>query len=451
LPREQPPADRPAAAGRRRGAPVSGTAAHDAAGGAGRGLGAGFARLWAAAAISNVGDGIYATALPLLAASLTRDPFAVSLVTFGEWLPWLLFGLVSGALLDRWERRRVMWTVDAARFAVVGGLAAAVVLDRASIALLAAAGFLLGTGQTLVDTAQHSIVPALVSRDPARLERANGRLQGTEIVANQFVGPPAGGFLFSLAAWIPLAVDAVSFGASSALVAAIKGRFSRPPGTAVPGTAGAAARRPSLRAEIAEGLRWLLRHRLLRALAVMVAMINLLGSAHDAILVLFAQERLGLGSVGFGLLLTGSAAGGVLGSVVAPWLSRRLGAASILLGGFVFEGAATFGVGLSSSPWVAGPLLGVTGLVIVAFNVVMGSLRQALTPDHLLGRVISTFRLFSYGAVPLGALLGGVVARTFGLRAPFLLAGVAVPVVALLSLPVVNRRSIADARARAAG
>jgi MFS family permease len=430
---------------------VSGAAGDPAAGGGGssRGLGAGFARLWTAAAISNVGDGVYATALPLLAASLTRDPIGVSLVTFGEWLPWLLFGLVSGALLDRWDRRRVMWAVDAARFVVVGGLAAAVLLDRASIALLAAAGFLLGTGQTLVDTAQHAIVPALVSRDRARLERANGRLQGTQIVANQFVGPPAGGFLFSLASWVPLAVDAVSFGASSALVAAIKGRFGRPRAPAAVGVGGGDAGRPSLRAEIAEGLRWLLAHRLLRALAGMVAVINLLGSAHDAILVLFAQERLGLGSVGFGLLLTGSAAGGVVGSVVAPWLGRHLGPAAMLLGGFVFQGAATIGVGLTSSPWVAGALLGVTGLVVVSFNVVMGSLRQALTPDHLLGRVISTFRLFSYGAVPLGALLGGVVARGFGLRAPFLLAGVVVPVVALLCLPVVNRRSIAEARARA--
>jgi MFS family permease len=442
---EQPPA-----AG-----PVSETAAEDAAGaGTGRGLGAGFARLWTAAAISNVGDGVYATALPLLAASLTRDPIGVSLVTFGEWLPWLLFGLVSGALLDRWDRRRVMWTVDAGRFAVVGGLAVTVLLDHASIALLAAVGFLLGTGQMLVDTAQHSVLPALVSREPARLERANARLQGTQIVANQFGGPPVGGFLFSVAAWIPLAVDAVSFGASSALVAAIKGRFGRPPAPPGPGADGAGtpvAGRPSLRAEIAEGLRWLLAHRLLRALAVMVAMINLLGTAHDAILVLFAQERLGLGSVGFGLLLTGSAAGGVLGGAVAPWLSRRLGAATILLGGFVFQGAATLGVGLTSNPWVAGALLGVTGLVVVTFNVVGGSLRQTLTADHLLGRVISTFRLFGYGAVPLGALLGGVVARTFGLRAPFLLAGVVVPVVALLCLPVVNRRSIAEARARAGG
>ena len=132
--------------------------------------GTGFARLWGAAGVSNFGDGVYGTALPLLAATLTRDPLLVSLVSFAEWLPWLLFGLLSGALLDRWDRRRVMWTVDAARFAVVGGLAVAVLAGEASIVLLGIVGFLLGTGQTLVDTGSHSILPALVSRDPERLE-----------------------------------------------------------------------------------------------------------------------------------------------------------------------------------------------------------------------------------------------------------------------------------------
>ena len=129
--------------------------------------GRGFAKLWAAQGVSNVGDGVYGTALPLLAATLTRDPLLVSVVSFAEWLPWLLFGLLSGALLDRWDRRRVMWTVDAGRFVVVGGLAVAVLLDQAGIALLAAVGFLLGTGQTLVDTGAKSILPALISRDPA--------------------------------------------------------------------------------------------------------------------------------------------------------------------------------------------------------------------------------------------------------------------------------------------
>ena len=187
--------------------------------------GTGFARLWGAAGVSNFGDGVYGTALPLLAATLTRDPLLVSLVSFAEWLPWLLFGLLSGALLDRWDRRRVMWTVDAARFAVVGGLAVVVLAGEASIVLLGIVGFLLGTGQTLVDTGSHSILPALVSRDPERLEQANGRLVGTQVVTQELAGPPVGGFLFSLSAWTPFAVDAVSFAAGSALVASIRGHF----------------------------------------------------------------------------------------------------------------------------------------------------------------------------------------------------------------------------------
>ena len=282
--------------------------------------GTGFARLWAAQGISNLGDGVYGTALPLLAATLTRDPLLVSLVSFAEWLPWLLFGLLSGALLDRLDRRRVMWAVDAARFAIVGGLAVAVLVDRAGVALLAAVGFLLGTGQTLVDTGAHSILPALVSREGQRLERANGRLVGTQELA----GPPAGGFLFSVAGWIPFAVDAVSFAAGSALVATLRGTFGPAPGE--PGPAG---RRTTLRVEIAEGLRWLAAHRVLRASAAMVAVVNLLAAAGGAVMVLFAQEKLGLDAVGFGLLLGGSAVGGVLGSLVAARVVRVVGPARI--------------------------------------------------------------------------------------------------------------------------
>jgi MFS family permease len=410
----------------------------------GRGrLGASFAKLWLAQGVSNLGDGVYLTALPLLAATLTRDPFTVSAVMFAEWLPWLLFGLVAGALLDRWDRQRVMWMVDAARLVAVGGLAAAVLVGWASIPLLMLTGFLLGTGQTLVDTGSQVLIPALVSRDRQRLERANGRLFGTQMVTQQLAGPPIGGFLFSVATWIPFAVDAVSFGVSSALVAAIPGR--RVAGGS--SEALAPGHRTSLRAEVAEGLRWLFAHRVLRAMAVLVAGVNIAWTGADAIMVLFAQERLGLGSVGFGLLLTGSAVGGVAGSVVAPRLSRRLGPVPVITGGFVVEGVAAVGIGLTRSPWVAGGLLTLSGLVVVIFNVIMGSLRQQLIPDRLLGRVISAFRLFSYGSVPLGALFGGVVASRFGLPAPFLVLGVTLPVMALLVLPFVNRRTIEQALA----
>jgi MFS family permease len=406
--------------------------------------GSGFAKLWGATAVSNVGDGVYATALPLLAASLTRDPLLVSLVSFAEWLPWLLFGLLSGALLDRWDRRRVMWTVDAARFAIVGGLAVAVLMDRASIALLAAVGFLLGTGQTLVDTGAHSILPALVSRDAQRLERANGRLAGTQIVTQELAGPPVGGVLFSLTAWVPFAVDAVSFAAGSALVASIRGHFGP-----APEELGSDGRRTTLRSEIAEGLRWLAAHRVLRATAAMVAVVNLLAAAGWAVMVLFAQERLGLDAVGFGLLLSGSAVGGVLGSLVAARSVAVVGTARITVGTMIVSALAFLAFGLSSDPWLAGVLMGVVVFMTVVFNVVVGALRQALTPDRLLGRVISAFRLFSYGSVPFGSLLGGILARSFGLRAPFLVAGIVIPVVALLCLPAINTRTIAEARAAA--
>jgi MFS-type transporter involved in bile tolerance (Atg22 family) len=186
-------------------------------------------------------------------------------------------------------------------------------------------------------------------------------------------------------------------------------------------------------------------------MAVLVAGVNIVLTGSDAILVLFAQERLGLGSVGFGLLLTGSAVGGVAGSVVAPRLSRRLGPVPVMTGGFIVAGLAAVGIGLTSDPWVAGGLLTLFGLVVVTFNVIMGSLRQQLIPDRLLGRVISAFRLFSYGSVPLGALFGGAVASRFGLPAPFLVVGVALPVMALLALPFVNRRTVEQGLAAVEG
>jgi Na+/melibiose symporter-like transporter len=165
-----------------------------------------------------------------------------------------------------------------------------------------------------------------VSREAQRLERANGRLVGTQVVTQELAGPPVGGFLFSAAAWIPFAVDAVTFAAGSALVATIRGRFGPAQGALDP-----AGRRTTLRVEITEGLRWLAAHRVLRTTAAMVAVVNLLAAAGGAVMVLFAQEKLGLDAVGFGLLLGGSAVGGVLGSLVAARVVRVVGPARIAI------------------------------------------------------------------------------------------------------------------------
>jgi MFS family permease len=404
-------------------------------------IGSPFHKLWSASAVSTLGDGVLLTALPLLAAELTRDPLPVSLVSFAGWLPWLLFGLVSGALVDRWDRRATMWKVDAFRFAVVGALGVAVLAGWASIPLLAGFGFLLGAGQTLFDNAAQSLIPAIASRDPRRLERANSQLYGAQTVSQNFLGPPAGGFLFGLASAVPFLVDAVSFLASSGLIAAIGGSFApeRPQGT-----------RTSLRAEIAEGLRWLARHRLLRALCVMVALMNLSLMAGEAIMVLFAQDVLGLPNIGYGLLLTSYAGGGVLGSALAARLGSVVGTGSLLVAMALVDACSWLGFGLNSNRWTAGALLVVNSTAGMVFNVVGVSLRQSLVPDPLIGRVVAAYRTLGYGAIPVGTLLGGVLGTTLGLRAPYLLGGVLIAVTGLLALPAVNDRTVAAARLLAA-
>ena len=402
-----------------------------------RGLGAAYHRLWTAAAVSTAGDGVLQTALPLLAAELTRDPLRVSAVALASWLPWLLFGLPAGALVDRWDRRRVMWTIDAARFLVAGTFGLAVLGGWASIALLVAVGFLLGAGQSLFDTATQSIVPALVSRDRDRLQRANGQLYGAQTVGQQLAGPPAGSALFTLAACLPFLADAASFAWSAALIASIRGRYG-------PEQAG---ERPaaSLRAEIGEGLRWLLGHRLLRHLAVMVGLTNVAFMAGESILVLFAQEKLGLGNVGFGLLLTSVAVGGLLGSLVAARLGRLLGTGTVIIAGNLVAAAVQLAIGLSSSAVLVGVMLALVGASTTAFNVVSVSLRQTVVPDRLMGRVVGAFRLVGLGSIPFGAVLGGVLGRTLGLRAPFLFAALLMAAMTVYAVRVASNRAVSAA------
>jgi len=384
---------------------------------------------------------MYLAALPLLAATLTRDPLAVSVVTVAGWLPWLLFALPAGALVDRLDRRRVMWAVDAARAAVVGALTVAVVAGWASIPLLALAGFLVGAGQTVVENAAQAMVVATVGRDPRRLERANGRLVASLTVGQQLAGPPAGSAAFAVAAWLPFLADAVSFAAGAALVATIGGRF-RPEDPADPDPPS----RRSLGAEIGEGLRFLFGHRLLRAAVLLVSASNLAFMAGEAILVLFATDELGLDGRGYGLLLAAVAVGGLPGSLLAHRVAERVPPGPLIVGG-VLAGAAAMAIfGLATDPWLAGAAYAATGAVWGVWNVTLLSLRQAIVPDRLMGRVVGAIRLIGFGSIPVGALLGGVVARELGLRAPFLGGAAVLALAALAAAPVVTTTAVESAR-----
>jgi len=403
------------------------------AGVAGSRLGGRYQRLWTASTISNLGDGVAVTALPLLAATLTRDPFLVALLHFAQFAPWLLFSLVSGALVDRWDRRHVMWRVDLFRAGVVGALALLVATDRAGLPLLFVAAFLLGTAETLFDNASQAILPSLVERRD--LAKANGRLFGAQIVTNQFAGPPLGGFLFAAVAAAPFLFDAGSFVAAAVLVALIPGMYRTERAQAVvdAGPDRSADGPSTIRqicSDIAEGLRWLWQHRLLRTLALALGATNLL--------------------YGYGLLLTSFAVGSVIASMVSERLIDRYGPGGALTAALVVFGLGQIATGLSSSPWVVGAIGVAVGFATIVWNVITVSLRQAIIPDEILGRVNSTYRFIGWGAIPLGALAGGLLADQFGLRAPFLVGGVGLLVAALLMAPIVSNGSIAEAEREAA-
>ena len=404
-------------------------------------LGPEFRKLWASSALSNLGDGVALVATPLLAATLSRDPALVAGLAFAQRLPWLLFALVSGALADRLDRRRAMATVAACRATLIGLLGVSVLLDVATLPLLYAVFFLLGTGETLFDTASATILPAIVPRE--ELPTANARLAGTMTVANQFVGPSLGGSLFAMAAALPFLLGAGGLAAAAALIVVLRGSFRVERGADAPP--------PNIRVEVAEGIRWLWGHRLLRTLALSLALLNVTLVAQVSVMVLFAEERLGLGPVGYGILVTTYGLGGVLGSLVASSVIRWLGAGRTLRLAMLIEAATPAALALSTDALLAGAVLTFFGCHAVVWGVLLASLRQELTPTRLQGRVASAFRLIEYGGAAPGALLGGVVAGAFGITAPFWIGAVTGVLLLPLVWPTFSEASIAAARRAVTG
>jgi len=371
-------------------------------------LGGGFRRLWTATIASNLGDGLVTAAFPLLAASITRSPTAIAGLSVAAGVPWLVFGPFAGAIVDRHDRRRWMIAFDLGRACVVAALALLLLAGTRSLATLYAVVFLIGLGETIVDTASQAIMPALV--DSRELDRANGRLFAAQTVAQRFVGPPLGGYLFALAAAVPIVVDSASFLVAALVVATIPGHF-RPER---PKTAGAAG----IRTETAEGLRWLWRHRPIRAFAIGAALLNIAITAGEAVLVLFAQEVLDVSGVGFGLLLAATAAGYSLGAAAAPRIARRMARRTVVL---VAIGAVAASLAIVTAGLLVPALLalGAIGVASGLWDVIAVSYRQAAVPDRLLGRIMAAYRFIAYGAFPIGALIGGAIASAAGLRAPF--------------------------------
>ncbi len=380
-------------------------------------LGADFTKLWTASAVSNIGDGVTMAAGPLLIASITADPALVGGAVFIQQLPWLLFSLISGAYVDRLDRRKLIVIVNTLRAVALTALTVAVATDNVTVTVVYVVFFLLGTGETLADTASGAFLPAIVA--PDRLATANARLMATFTIANQFVAKPLGAWLFVIAAAAPFGVNALTFATAAALVATIR-PIPIPPPTP----------RTSLRADIAEGVRWLWQHRLLRTLAVSMGLANVAFCAAFATLILYARQRLGLSDVGYGFLLTTFAIGGLLGTALAPRLQKTFGASTLLRAGLVVEVITHTTLAVTTTPLVAAGILIVFGTHTMVWGVIVVTLRQQVVPHNLLGRVGSVYYLLDVGGAAFGSLLGGLLARTWGLTTPFWIAAAVMAIIA---------------------
>jgi predicted MFS family arabinose efflux permease len=259
----------------------------------------------------------------------------------------------------------------------------------------------------------------------------SSRARGAPI-GESFLGPPGGSLLFAAATALPFGLDAVSFAGSAALLA----RLPRTGHAAENAGNTESAERPPIRAQIAEGLRWLARHRLLRVVAVLLGIYNFANQMGQAVLVLLATQTLHVSTRGYGLLLAASAVGSVVGGLVNPILTRRIGMLPSLVLPALVSAAAFVGIGLAPGPVVVAALLASQGFAAAMWNVVTVSLRQRVVPGHLLGRVNSVYRMLGWGLMPLGALAGGFVAHAAGLRAPYIVAGLLTGLSALVALPL---------------
>jgi predicted MFS family arabinose efflux permease len=372
-----------------------------------RRLGHGFRWLLASSWTSNLGDGIALAAGPLLVASQTDDPVLVALAVLLQWLPQLLFALYAGALSDRLDRRAIVVVVDLLRAAVLVIVAASIVTDAVSIAVVLAALFVLATAEVFADNASQTLLPMLVRRDD--LVVANSRIQAGLVTFNQLAGPPIGAALFALGMALPFFTQAVLVAMGALLVTRVA--VSRVPRDRAVASA--------VRHEIAEGFRWVRHHAAVRTLVLTIFIFNITFGAAWSVLVLYASERLGLGAVGFGLLTTVLALGGLLGTVAYGWITRRVSLGNIMRIGLIIETFTHLGLALTTSAAVAMAIFFAFGVHAFVWTTTSVTVRQRAVPIQLQGRVGSVNTIGVFGGLVIGSAIGGVLAQRFGVTAPF--------------------------------
>ena len=386
-------------------------------------------KLFASSTISNLGDGMVVAAGPLLALSLTNDSRLIAAVTFAAMLPWLILSLPAGVYLDRHDRKIIMFRANLVRGVVFAFIAVSTATNHLNIYILIAACAIAGICELFYDMSSQAILPAIVDQDS--LEVANSRLYISQIISNGFVGLPLGAWIFVFASSAPFAVNALVLIIAALLIRSIRVR-SISETVVKPQTA--------FSTELLQGLSWLWKHDLLRTLAIMLGAANMCGMFAQAVFVKFARDELGLGARGFGILLALISVGSILGGLIGEFVSKKLGATTAIISAYVVFGLSDVIPGLFPEIWavaLSGIVMAIAG---TTWNVITVSMRQRLIPPELFGRVNSVYRFIGTGSTAFGALIGGQIAFSFGLRATYLASGF-VLLIALITLSPVFLRA----------
>ncbi len=373
-------------------------------------LGTSFWRLFASSGTSNLADGVAFVALPLLAASITRDPVQISALEAVSYVPWLLFAVPGGALVDRLDRRLSMAGANTGRAAAYGVLGGLIAADLVTIWVIYAAVLVLGFVEVIYDSAARAMLPQVVGKDG--LDRGNSYMTAVETVGASFAGAPLGAFLFAAVAAAPIFGASAAYLVAALLILAVRGSFRTERTT-----------QTTLRADIGEGLRWLRDHRFLRGLTMSAGYFGFFQAMINGVMVLYALETLGLSEAEFGLLAVAAASGGICGGLTAPRLSTTFGRGATLVSATLVSPLCLVAMGLTESPWVAGAFFAVSAGAVTVWNVLSMSVRQAMIPAGLFGRVLGAYRMVIWGVIPVGALTGGFLADATSLGTVFVVAG----------------------------
>jgi MFS family permease len=389
-------------------------------------MGPAFNRLWAGSIISNLADGVLIAAAPLLAITLTDSTVLISVIGAMVMLPWLLFAMPIGVMVDRVDRRFILAGSNAIRSAVIGIMALGIATGHVTIYWLIISAFVIGVCEVATDTTAQSLIPQIL--DEQHYEKGNSRLQISETVIQGFIGSPLSGFLYALAIWLPFFINSIGYAVATLLALSIPIQYLQDVRLE-----SASEKKPHFIEDIKFGIEYLYNHKVLRRLVITTASIGVCYSAATATMVLFIIKELDLAPRYFGVILTIQGLGALLGAIVAPKASKRFGRSIMMTLGITGSSVLILIQGFSPNIYIFVALATLGGFSIAQWNILLMATYQTIIPNELYGRIHGTRRTLVWGLMPIGSLVGGVLAH-FSLRLPMYVGGVVASVIALSSI-----------------